>query len=675
MQNAPLIIFCFLLNWSTCLSGQDSDLDVFNNYRGDQKWLGYQGLNNTWYNHLSMLAYRHIEARKQKIDALTTREAWVRQRKSQRESLLKSIGGLPAKTPLNPQITGRIEKEDFLVEKLIYESLPQFYVTACLFLPKKMQGPAPAVIYCSGHSAESFRSETYQRVILNLVNKGFIVLAFDPIGQGERFQYLDKNGEPNIGGATNEHSYAGLPSLLSGNTIAKYMIHDGIRAVDYLLTRPEVDSERIGITGRSGGGTQSAYIAAFDDRIYASAPENYITSFKRIWQSIGPQDAEQNLPNAHVLGIDHADLLEVRAPKPTLILTTSRDFFSIQGARETIREVKKVYRYFDASDNIGLTEDDHGHGSTKKNREAMNAFFLKHLRQEGDPVDEDLPLLTKAELTITESGQVLTALNGKTVFDLNRETLPSERIQPTRKDIVRVLDASISEEAPNPVYTGGLQKNEYRIEKYFLEFAEGRYPIPLLWIVDRKLSNPPVVLYLDDRGKSSDLLPNGPIEQLVKSGYAVLAPDLLNIGELGSSTFRGDSHIDQVSFNLVWGSSLVGSSLVELQTADLLAIGQYLQNHHNTMWEDLTIFAKGGLQIPALHLAALQSNPPQLILNDTITSWIDLVNTRRYEAHLAYSIVPGALQFYDIPDLLQIIGSEKVIELGNRELSVVLKNE
>jgi cephalosporin-C deacetylase-like acetyl esterase len=181
-------------------------------------------------------------------------------------------------------------------------------------------------------------------VILNLVEKGFIVLAFDPLGQGERLQYPDaETGKSKMGGSTKEHSYAGIQTLLTGTSLTDYFIWDGIRVLDYLETRKEVDMKRIGMTGRSGGGTQTAQIAACDERIYAAAPECYITSFKRLLQSIGPQDAEQNPYKAIAKGFDHADYLHIRAPKPALMITTTHDFFSIQGARETFAEVQKSY--------------------------------------------------------------------------------------------------------------------------------------------------------------------------------------------------------------------------------------------------------------------------------------------------------------------------------------------
>src|SRR4030042_5537129 len=200
-----------------------------------------------------------------------------------------------------------------------------------MFIPGglKKGSKYPVVIYCSGHTSDGYHG-SYQQMILNLVRKGFIVFAFDPVAQGERLEYYDpETGKDIVGDPDIVHSYSGAQAFITGSSQARYMIWDGIRAVDYLMTRKEVDPARIGITGRSGGGTQSAYIAAFDDRIYAAAPECYITNFTRLFQSIGNQDAEQNFFNGIIRGIDHPDLLLVRAPKPAMMITTSRDMFSV----------------------------------------------------------------------------------------------------------------------------------------------------------------------------------------------------------------------------------------------------------------------------------------------------------------------------------------------------------
>src|SRR5690606_4363225 len=201
----------------------------------------------------------------------------------------------------------------------------------------------------------------------NLVKKGFLVFAFDPVGQGERLEYYDPKTGKSAALLTEEHSYSGAQAFLTGASQASYMIWDGVRAVDYLLTRKEVDPARIGITGRSGGGTQSAYIAAIDPRIHAVAPENYVTNFTRLLQMKGPQDAEQNPFNIIHKGIDQSDFLLVRAPKPALMITTTRDIFSIQGSDESAKEISGIYQAYDKQDNFSMVTDDAVHASTLRN--------------------------------------------------------------------------------------------------------------------------------------------------------------------------------------------------------------------------------------------------------------------------------------------------------------------
>src|SRR5450759_2770017 len=318
-----------------------NELDVIRN-----NWLQYSDASNSLYHHIAGQAYILLAQRAREIDKLSTLSDWQQRQKWIRETLLDIVGPFPEKTPLNAKITRIVDKGSFRVEHIVYESQPGFFVTSSLFIPGglKKNSKVPAVIYCSGHSEEGYRSAVYQHVILNLVKKGFIVFAFDPVGQGERQEYYDpKTKKSMIGEPNKEHSYSGTQSFINGSSQARYMIWDGIRSVDYLLSRKEVDPARIGITGRSGGGTQSAYIAAMDNRIYAAALENYLTNFTRLLQTIGPQDAEQNMSDAISRGIDHGDFLLVRAPKPALMITTTRDMFSIQGAMETEKEVAAIY--------------------------------------------------------------------------------------------------------------------------------------------------------------------------------------------------------------------------------------------------------------------------------------------------------------------------------------------
>ncbi|MCK5699922.1 MAG: acetylxylan esterase, partial [Cyclobacteriaceae bacterium] len=288
MKNLLFLLLFFFLMIHIPAQSQD-DVNLFD------YWKYYSDVENSMYKTSCSHAFLQLQERKAAIAKLQTKSDYLERQETVKEKLLRIVGPLPDKTPLNAQITGVIKKKDYRIEKVIYESMPGYYVTAALFIPKKLKGKAPAVIYASGHTVNGFRSETYQHIIINLVKKGFVVLAFDPIGQGERLQYYNEKEGKSRFGPTTEHSYPGAQCYISGYSPTLYFIWDGIRCVDYLLSRKEVDPERIGMTGRSGGGTQTAYTAAIDDRILAAAPECFITSMEYVLKSIGPQDAEQNL--------------------------------------------------------------------------------------------------------------------------------------------------------------------------------------------------------------------------------------------------------------------------------------------------------------------------------------------------------------------------------------------
>ena len=338
-----MILTKFILPFSLILllmivkSSAQNELDVIKN-----SWQIYNDAPNSLYNHLTAEAFKMLRTRAEKVSQIHTFDRWTQRQSSVRKTLWDVLGGIPEKTNLNAKITGTVKKKDYTIENIIYESLPGFFVTASLFIPDNVKKPAPAILFCSGHSTGVYRLFLYQQPLLNLVKKGFIVLAIDPIGQGERLQYFDPvKGESVIGSSTKEHSYPAAQIFVTGKSIARYFIWDGIRGIDYLVSRPEVDPKRIGVQGLSGGGTQTAYISALDDRVVASAPAGYITSFSRLLESIGAADGEQNFYHGIKEGLDQADLLELRAPKPTLIMATYSDFFSIQGSRETYAEIKK----------------------------------------------------------------------------------------------------------------------------------------------------------------------------------------------------------------------------------------------------------------------------------------------------------------------------------------------
>lgn len=638
-------------------------------------WLEYTDAPNSLYKHLTGQAYDYLNMRAETIESIETLDGWEKRQAYIRATLKDIIGPFPEKTPLNAKIVRTLNKDGFRIEHVIFESQPGFYVTSSLFIPSslKKRTRAPAIIYCSGHSAEGYRSEVYLHVIQNLVRKGFIVFAFDPVGQGERLEYLNpETGSSMLGGPTKEHSYPGAQAFITGSSQAMFMIWDGIRAVDYLLSRKEVDPSRIGITGRSGGGTQSAYIAAFDDRIKAAAPENYITNFRRLLQSIGPQDAEQNMVSFIERGLDHPDLLIVRAPKPAMMITTTNDFFSIQGARETEKEVTEIYRSYGMEMNFSRVEDIASHESTRKNRESLYAFFQKHLDNPGNQYDEETFALTEEEMRVSVTGQISTSSEGETVHSINRiyaEKLGDELVRKRKNP-----DASLPEMLAaakrlsgfcepagleSPVMTGSLTMDNHVIEKYFLK-GEGDYQIPYLLFKPEKSSGK-TVIYLNRGGKSSALSDKN-VDIFLSNGISVVAPDLVGIGETGPGAIHGDADFEGSSHNLWYASLLIGRSITGIRASDVLRLARLIKETGQA--DEIIGFAVGDMAAVMLHAASFSQDIGSMMLVDPLLSYSQIVMNRLYDPRLVQCAVAGALEEYDLPDLAAAFAPRRLFIAG-----------
>jgi dienelactone hydrolase len=331
------------------------------------------------------LAWREDAKRMQTWEGIRTERDLLRVQKDIRQKLLSMLGGLPAaRTPLHPRITGRIAMNGFHIEKLIFESLPGVYVTALLYVPEDGRpGKHPAILVPAGH-AENGKAH-YQILCQRLVERGYVVLAWDPVGQGERSQFWDaKAGKSRYNRICAEHAVLGNQAYLVGTNLARWEIWDGLRSFDYLLTRPEVDVDRINITGTSGGGFQAMHIAALEPRIRVAAVSCFITSLpmrihNRIFKD-PDSDPEQDLYGMISSGVDHAGLLLMMYPRPMLVAAATLDFFPIDGTHKTFQELKRIYSRFGHADRMALAESYSGHQYSDENQ--RTAFeFLDHFNR------------------------------------------------------------------------------------------------------------------------------------------------------------------------------------------------------------------------------------------------------------------------------------------------------
>lgn len=621
------------------------------------------------YANLQQAAYTALDRRGETYEELETPEQIRDYQKRLRDFFITQLGGLPEKTPLNGSTTRTIQADGYRIENVIYESQPNHHITANLYLPEG-EGPFAAVVVSSGHSRTAKTAAYNQRFGLMMVKHGMAALCFDPIGQGERSQILDEAGKVVFNGTTTEHLLMGAGSTLVGRSTATYRVWDGIRSIDYLVSRPDIDAKRIGYTGCSGGGTLTSYVMAIDERVACAAPACYLTTFQKLIEKIGPQDAEQNVFGQITFGIDQPDYILMRGPKPTLICATTGDYFDIEGAWQNYRQAKRIYGKLGYPERVDLIEMDGPHGVTPQGLATIAHWMQRWLVGRDAPVPvAELTTRPPEELLCTPSGQVLTLPDEKSVFDLNAERAtqlatqrsklgetesPAAMTERVRQRLgIRPLD-----ELPLPKFEdkGRVQREDYHIDRLVLRTDSG-VPIPGLTFHPVSPQDD-AYLYLHDTGKLGDSQPDGPIENLLDDGYAVVTVDLSGQGETAHGT-RDELLTDWKTYYLAY---LLGKPLLGLRVEDALASGHFVAYYQQP--EDkprrVHLVGVGQAGIVALHAAALR---PELFasvtLRDTPRDWSSVVK-QTVPAGQIDSAVHGALEDYDLPDLVRLIGEGKV---------------
>ncbi|MFP6677741.1 MAG: acetylxylan esterase, partial [Pirellulaceae bacterium] len=328
--------------------------------------------------HLQRQARGAFDRREAAYEKLKTDEQIAEYQTRLREFFFQQLGRLPERTPLNPRVVGKIKGDGYRIEKIIFESQPKHFVTALLYLPaaENSQQKIPAVLVPCGHTANG--KIGYQKPCILLAKNGLAAFCYDPIGQGERYQILDETGKPRYK-STTEHTLIGASCIPLGRNAATFRVWDGMRALDYLCSRDDIDATRLGCTGNSGGGRLTEYLMALDSRIVCAAPGCAVTSFRRRLETKGPGDAEQNIFGQIAFGMDNADYVIMRAPKPTLLLSATRDFVDIQGAWHVFREAKRVYTRMGFAERVDLVEADEKHGFSQPLRVAMVRWMRRWL--------------------------------------------------------------------------------------------------------------------------------------------------------------------------------------------------------------------------------------------------------------------------------------------------------
>jgi cephalosporin-C deacetylase-like acetyl esterase len=651
--------------------------------------------------------YRQVDRRSEAFEKMIKSAAAGRQwQNDRREFFLKQIGGLPERTPLNPQVVGRLQGKGYRVEKILFESRPHFHVTASLYLPESSP-PWPAVLIPCGHSHDGKAVGQYQRASILLAQNGMAALCYDPAGQGERYQILDLTRSrtafddaphvqvphPNVRYmCTIEHTFMTLGCALLGGNFAQYRIWDGMRAIDYLQSRPDIRADKIGCAGNSGGGTETAYLMALDDRIVAASPGCYLTTFRRLIDSKGPQDGEQNIFGQIAFGMDEADYCILHAPRPTLICAGTRDAtFDFRGTWEVFLDAKRFYSRIGRSENMEVNAPDAPHGFGIQQREAVARWMhrwllgsekmIREIESLPDPFTDaqlhslNQPDWTQDQLACTPKRQVLLLPGERSVFQINAEaavSLRSSRASAWRslssQEKRKLIGDTIGARPLNLLPTfkvdevGHIARDGHSIHKLILTVDDGLCLSALAFVPEHPTG--PATLYLHGTSMKQDAAPGGPIHALVRQGHIVLAAELRGIGETetGHDTpnfGKGRFGPDLREFFLAY---LLGKSFVGMRTEDVLAWTRYLNDlaPKSTRPTEVHLVAIGEAAIPALHAAALHGKVFRSItLCRMIPSWEEILRSPD-AVDQAVNIVHGALRHYDLPQLVELAGADKV---------------
>lgn len=594
--------------------------------------------------------------------AVTSRQAWVR------ATVQRMIGPFPERTDLNARVVRTLDRDDYTIELVIFESRPGFHVTGSLYLPKRLTGPLPAVVSPCGHSQNGRCAEPYQRVYISLVKQGFAVLSYDPVSQGERVQYLDAEGRPRVANCCHEHCMAGNQLNLVGGNMANLRIWDGIRAIDYLLSRPEVDADRVAVTGNSGGGTLTTFLLCLDDRLAAGAPGCYVTTLVHRIATRSAADSEQQFVPMLAEGIDHADLLLPAAPNPVLLCAAIKDFFPIEGARLTVADLKRAYGALGAAEKIDICEANEVHGYTKPLREGMVRWFKRHLMGVDEPYAEpEFAIEEDATLYATATGQVLSSLpDAVGVHEIVRRYFPIDLSCRRAADPVAAARAALPKllgidpaAAARPWHRPYWQPVKQAlapppkgVRTETVRFLSD-YDVDLtgVFVTPAAAAREAVLLVPDEAGMAPLLARGGRAYELAEQGHLVFTFDPRGVGsDIGALPdwcppgryyeFYG------IEVDLTYTSWMIGRPLLGQRVFDTLAAAERLK----ARGLPLTVEGLGAGALLALLAAALDESLAAVRCRGMLLSWANLYQTELYEL-LPNLLVPDALLHADLPDI------------------------
>ncbi len=462
--------------------------------------------------HFTMPQYRNLQE-------------WEARREHLRKQILSAAGllPLPEKTALHPQVFGKVEREDYTIERVLLETMPGFYLGGNLYRPKRMEGRRPAVLTPHGHwtygRLENSPNFSGPALGISLARQGYVAFAYDMVGYNDTLQtphrFRDKRGEL--------WSFGPLPLQL----------WNSIRAVDFLQSLDDVDPERVGVTGASGGGTQTFLLAAVENRIKFSAPVNMISGLMQ-----GGCVCE-NTPNLRV-DASNIEIAAMMAPRPMFVVSATGDWTKNVPSEE-FPAIKRIYEFYGKAGNVDVVQIDAPHNYNQLSREAVYRFFGKHILNEPDAKKFSerriQPEMLQDMLALQNRPLPANALNYDAILEQWRAI--SQRLTDSIRDPALLrerLAYSLMAEWPKEVIS------EVQGENIVLGRAGRGDRVPGIWIPGRGAA---VLIVHPDGAGAARKTPE--VSSLVSSGRAVLLIDAFQTGAAVAPRDRSTRHF--LTFN------------------------------------------------------------------------------------------------------------------------------
>jgi cephalosporin-C deacetylase-like acetyl esterase len=619
----------------------------------------------------------------QKRQAIKTAAALEARNRTVRQKFIEMLGGLPERTPLGAKIVKVTERPGYRIENLMFQSRPDYWVTGNLWIPASGAGKYPAIISPCGHYPLARMVPQYQTAYLSLVKSGFIVLAYDPPGQGERRQYWNPaTNADEMPSPTYEHSMPGQLLLLLGESLTQYMVWDGMRAIDYLLTRPEVDGERIGCTGHSGGGTLTHFITAADERVKCAVVHEGGSQNRWPLQiasnsPLGPSDVEQNFFPGALYGIDKVDLHVAIAPRPVL---TTIEHHSTR-FDEAVERIKARYQLLGVPEKFDALASDDPHAWTYKLRLATVDWFSRwFLGRRGPSTEPELKPERPQDLYCTPNGSIRYSHQGETVWTLIQKKashLPPPGAVSTEKirEMLHYRKAEIPL-APRPVAT--VDRKGLRIEKVQFLSEPGIYIPAWAFIPEKRAAGSSAIIYVNESGKDGEAmefegseasgLRPGLLETMARRGNLVIAADLRGIGETRpehSSRSSGNAyqHLFNVETAFAYLAWYMDQSLFGMRVQDLLRTVDYTLGRPDAGSAKVRVIGKDMGALWALCAAALDPRISAAVCHGGLISYRALTAGDRYQ-HGADVFLRNVLNHFDWPQVAAAIGGRRLTLLA-----------